>query len=204
MNPLVSVIVPVYKAEKYVYRCLDSIVAQTFSDFEVILVDDGSPDKCGEICDEYAAKDNRFRVIHQENHGVSVARQVGLDAAIGRQRLLFESLVIDELGLVDQEPRKGQRVAAARAILRNDDGAGAVVEGNDMLILRRLDDWLAEGFRRPTPNDVVDAIHEAPSFPCRQQARNCVGQAMLVGGHNNTASAARHALHVAQHKWRGY
>ena len=83
MNPLVSVIVPVYKAEKYVYRCLDSIVAQTFSDFEVILVDDGSPDKCGEICDEYAAKDNRFRVIHQENHGVSVARQVGLDAAIG-------------------------------------------------------------------------------------------------------------------------
>ena len=82
-RPLVSVVVPVYKAEKYICRCLDSIVAQTFSDFEAILVDDGSPDKSGDICDEYAAKDNRFRVIHQENHGVSIARQVGLDAATG-------------------------------------------------------------------------------------------------------------------------
>ena len=83
IQPLVSVVVPVYQAESYLSRCLDSILTQTFTDFEVILVDDGSKDNSGEICDEYAAKDNRFRVIHQENHGVSVARQVGLDAAIG-------------------------------------------------------------------------------------------------------------------------
>jgi glycosyltransferase involved in cell wall biosynthesis len=57
MNPKISVIVPVYKAEKYLHRCVDSILAQTFTDFEVLLIDDGSPDRSGEICDEYAAKD---------------------------------------------------------------------------------------------------------------------------------------------------
>lgn len=78
-QPLVSIIVPVYKVEKYLRRCLDSIAAQTYTNFEAVLVDDGSPDRCGEICDEYAAKDTRFRVIHQENRGVSAARNAGID-----------------------------------------------------------------------------------------------------------------------------
>lgn len=91
IQPLVSVVVPVYQAESYLSRCLDSILTQTFTDFEVILVDDGSKDNSGEICDEYAAKDNRFRVIHQENHGVSVARQVGLDAATGDYVIQIDS-----------------------------------------------------------------------------------------------------------------
>ena len=81
--PKVSVIVPVYKAEKYLRKCVDSILAQTFKDFEVLLVDDGSPDKSGEICDEYAKKDPRVRVFHKENGGVSSARQCGLDNARG-------------------------------------------------------------------------------------------------------------------------
>lgn len=81
--PEISVIVPVYKVEKYIHRCVDSILTQTFTDFELILVDDGSPDNCGAICDEYAAKDDRIRVIHQENGGVSKARNVGLDVAEG-------------------------------------------------------------------------------------------------------------------------
>lgn len=81
--PAVSVIVPVYNVEKYIHRCLDSIAAQTFTDWECILVDDGSPDRCGAICDEYAAADPRFRVIHQANGGVSRARQAGVDAATG-------------------------------------------------------------------------------------------------------------------------
>lgn len=80
--PRISVIVPVYKVEKYLNRCVDSILAQTFRDFELILVNDGSPDKCPEICDEYAMKDSRVRVIHQENAGVSVARNRGIAYAI--------------------------------------------------------------------------------------------------------------------------
>ena len=81
--PKVSVIVPVYKAEKYLRKCVDSLLAQTFRDFEVLLVDDGSPDKSGAICDEYARKDPRVRVFHKENGGVSSARNKGMDEARG-------------------------------------------------------------------------------------------------------------------------
>lgn len=83
ISPEVSVIVPVYNVEKYLCRCIDSILAQSFSDFELILVDDGSPDRSGAICDEYAIKDARIRVIHQPNQGVSVARNQGVLASIG-------------------------------------------------------------------------------------------------------------------------
>lgn len=79
--PLISVIVPVYRVEKYIRRCVDSILAQTFTDFELILVDDGSPDLCPAICDEYAEKDSRIRVIHKENGGLSSARNAGIDWA---------------------------------------------------------------------------------------------------------------------------
>ncbi len=78
---LISIIVPIYNTEKYLSKCLDSIIAQTYTNWEAILIDDGSPDNCGMICDEYALKDNRFKVIHQSNGGVSVARQTGLDNA---------------------------------------------------------------------------------------------------------------------------
>lgn len=81
--PLISVIVPVYKVEAYLPACVDSILAQTFRDFELILVDDGSPDACGEMCDQYARQDVRIRVIHQENGGLSAARNAGMDIAQG-------------------------------------------------------------------------------------------------------------------------
>lgn len=82
-SPLISVVVPVYRAEKFLCQCLDSILAQTYKNLEVILVDDSSPDNCGKICDEYARKDNRVRVIHQSNQGVSAARNAGLASATG-------------------------------------------------------------------------------------------------------------------------
>ena len=83
MNPRISVIVPVYNVEKYLCRCIDCILAQTFTDFELLLIDDGSKDKSGEICDEYAAQDSRIRVFHKQNGGASSARNVGLNHAIG-------------------------------------------------------------------------------------------------------------------------
>ena len=75
----ISVIVPVYKVEKYLDRCIESILAQTFKDFEIILVDDGSPDNCGEMCDEFEKKYSQIRVIHRENGGLSAARNTGVD-----------------------------------------------------------------------------------------------------------------------------
>lgn len=84
MNPpLISVVVPVYKVEAYLQECIDSILAQSFTDFELILVNDGSPDNCGAICDQNAARDSRIRVIHQENQGVTRARANGVAAAKG-------------------------------------------------------------------------------------------------------------------------
>lgn len=80
---LVSVVIPVYKVERYLPNCIESILRQTFKDFELILVDDGSPDNCGEICEEYAQKDSRIKVVHQPNGGLSAARNTGIDIAKG-------------------------------------------------------------------------------------------------------------------------
>ena len=82
-QPLLSVIIPVYKVEKYLRRCLDSIVNQTYKNLEIILVDDGSPDNSGKICDEYAQNDKRIKVIHQKNKGQGAARNTGIIAANG-------------------------------------------------------------------------------------------------------------------------
>lgn len=79
--PAISVIVPVYNVEPYLHRCVESILQQTFTDFELILVDDGSPDNCPAICDQYAAQDKRVHVIHQKNGGLSAARNAGIDWA---------------------------------------------------------------------------------------------------------------------------
>jgi len=88
----ISIIVPVYKVERYINRCIDSILSQTYKEIEIILVNDGSPDNCGVICGEYAKKDNRIRVIHKENGGLSSARNTGIDLAQG-----------DYIGFVDSD-----------------------------------------------------------------------------------------------------
>ena len=89
--PKISVVVPVYNVEKYLSVCINSVLSQTFTDFELILVDDGSTDKGGDICDEYEKKDNRIRVIHQKNQGVSAARNAGIDLSIGEYLIFIDS-----------------------------------------------------------------------------------------------------------------
>lgn len=90
-NPLISVIIPVYKTEKFIHRCIDSVLRQTYSNWEMILVDDGSPDECGHICDDYAEKNDRIRVIHQENKGVSAARNAGIKVCKGEWIYFLDS-----------------------------------------------------------------------------------------------------------------
>lgn len=90
-NPEISIIVPVYNTEQYISRCIESILNQTFKDFELILIDDGSQDRSGEICDEYAKKDNRIRVFHNNNQGVSATRNYGINISKGKYLMFCDS-----------------------------------------------------------------------------------------------------------------
>lgn len=91
MNPLISVIVPVYKTELFLNKCISSILNQTYSNVEVIVVDDGSPDQCGQFCDQWAEKDSRIQVIHQENGGLSAARNTGMQHSCGAYLAFVDS-----------------------------------------------------------------------------------------------------------------
>lgn len=88
---LVSVVVPVYKVEQYLERCVKSICEQTYQELEIILVNDGSPDRCGEMCEELAQKDNRIQVLHKQNGGLSDARNAGVKLATGKYLLFVDS-----------------------------------------------------------------------------------------------------------------
>ena len=117
MNAKVSVIIPVYNAEQYLKRCLDSVLAQTYQDFEIICIDDGSTDNSGAICDEYAKKDSRIRILRKENGGVSSARNAGLNIAEG-EYITF----IDSDDYVDTD--------YMQTLYENLEGADAVASGS--------------------------------------------------------------------------
>lgn len=91
MNDLVSVIIPIYNVEKYIDECIESVIQQTYKNIEIILIDDGSKDKCGKICDAYMRQDKRIKVIHKENGGLSDARNKGLDVATGKYITFIDS-----------------------------------------------------------------------------------------------------------------
>ncbi|MCD8354636.1 MAG: glycosyltransferase [Clostridiales bacterium] len=110
--PKISFIVPVYGVEKYIHQCVDSILGQTYTDFELILVDDGSPDNCPQICDEYAAKDARVTVIHKKNAGVSEARNTGIDAASGEWAYFVDSDDWIELDACEKLMRDAEQTGA--------------------------------------------------------------------------------------------
>ena len=132
-----SVIVPVYKVENVLPRCIESILDQTVTDFELILIDDGSPDRSGEICDAYAAKDSRIRVIHQKNGGVSKARNAGLDIAQG-EYIVF----VDSDDWVDADYLEQFSLSSADMII-----GGYQIEGHGIIspIIRQYDRQLFSG-----------------------------------------------------------
>ena len=86
-----SVVIPVYKVEEYLDECVQSVLSQTYTDLEAVLVDDGSPDRCGRMCDDWAKKDHRVHVIHQQNGGLSAARNTGIRNATGDYILFLDS-----------------------------------------------------------------------------------------------------------------
>ena len=101
-NVKISVIMPVYKVEKYLKRAVDSVLNQSLKEFELYLIDDGSPDNCGKICDEYGLKDNRVKVIHKQNEGAHIARNVAIDNAVGEYICFFDSDdIVEENMLLD-------------------------------------------------------------------------------------------------------
>lgn len=125
--PQISVIVPVYKVEPYIHRCVDSILNQSYSDFELILVDDGSPDACGAICDDYAEKDSRVHVIHQKNGGLSAARNAGIDWAMANSNSQWLTFVdsddwihIDYLNLLLEAAERFQAPISMCDYIRTD------------------------------------------------------------------------------------
>lgn len=91
IDGLVTVVIPIYNVEKYLNRCIESVVNQTYNSLEILLIDDGSPDKCPEICDDWASRDNRIRVIHKENQGAGIARNTGIENANGEYICFFDS-----------------------------------------------------------------------------------------------------------------
>ena len=127
--PIISVIIPVYFVEKYLERCINSVLAQTFTDFELILVDDGSPDNCGRICDEYAKKDKRIKVIHKENGGVSDARNAALEIVKGRYVTFCDSDDWIEITWLEKLLEKMNTANADMVVgdYKNVDDAGNVI-----------------------------------------------------------------------------
>lgn len=126
MEDLITVVVPVYNVEKYLKKCIDSIINQTYKNIEIILVDDGSPDNCGKICDEYAKNDQRIKVIHKENGGLSDARNAGIDVATGEYITFVDSDDYIEENciefLYDDIIKDNTDMAIGLHIVRYDDG----------------------------------------------------------------------------------
>lgn len=128
--PFLSIIVPIYKVEEYLPKCIDSIIGQTFSDIEAILVDDGGNDNCPDICDEYAKRDKRIKVIHKENGGLVSARKAGIKAAAGEYAAFVDG---------DDSIAQGMYAAMCQAAIQAD--ADIVAEGFEFAYPDRVELW---------------------------------------------------------------
>ena len=195
-SPSVSIIVPVYTVEDYLRQCIDSILAQTFYDFELLLIDDGSPDNCGRICDSYAEMDPRVKVFHQENGGLSSARNTGLEHARGRyitmvdadDYLMYREYIQIHLdGLVENDAQMticgivSEKTDYPPRSIEKKVGSIAVVSGEEFSLMKSLParcyyghagaklyrSELFDGIRFPVGHYVEDnAIAHRLIFPC--------------------------------------
>ena len=152
MDELISVIVPVYNVEKYLERCVKSIQNQTYKKLEIILVDDGSPDNCGKMCDEYAESDSRIRVIHKANGGLSDARNVGIEASKGDYLMFIDSddwidekmveVLYHTLNQYEADIAEcSYRNLYADCIIEETNCTGNVVTGDNIFALEAMLDW---------------------------------------------------------------
>lgn len=151
-NKMISIIVPVYNVEKYLAECVDSLLGQTYKDFEVILVDDGSKDKSGAICDEYAQKDDRIKVIHKENGGLSDARNKGLAASKGQYICFIDS---DDYVYEDYLEKLYEAISVYKADVAVSDihsmrlpNLKTEYEGNISMDRQKVWDWLCDHISR--------------------------------------------------------
>lgn len=138
MNPKISILVPVYNVEPYLQRCIDSVLAQDFQDWEMILVDDGSPDRCPEICDEAARKDKRITVVHKENGGLPSARLAGFEQAKGEYLVFLDSddwLLEGALTMLYREISRGDYDIVRSQVIREDENGTRWKE--DYILLRQ-------------------------------------------------------------------
>lgn len=150
MNELISIVVPVYRVEMYLHECVDSILNQTYRNLEVILVDDGSPDGCPEICDEYAAKDERVKVIHKKNGGLSDARNAGMAVAQGVFLNFVDSddvLPVDALEIMLSLALKKQADIVIGNHVRFDETLPTIEKSSDHDTLMNQADAITEFFQ---------------------------------------------------------
>ena len=147
-KPLVSIIVPVYQVKDYIDECVESLLRQNYTNLEILLVDDGSTDGSGAICDEYARRDNRIRVIHQENQGLSAARNAGLDQAVGEYVAFVDSddaVMQDYIETLYDLADRYQADIAACAYVRGKIGANGIQIKNDMCVANQFQDKTVDG-----------------------------------------------------------
>ena len=130
----ICIIIPIYNVEKYIHRCIECVLTQTFTDFELILVDDGSPDNCGEICDEYSQKDNRIHVIHKENGGLSDARNAGMDyfIFIGANSTIMPGVMLADYTVV----------GAGSVVTHSTEQPGLVIAGNPARVVCTVEEYI--------------------------------------------------------------
>ncbi len=175
MSLLVSVIVPVYKTEKYLDKCIESIVTQTYKNLEIILVEDGSPDSCPAICDEWAEKDNRIKVIHKENGGVSSARNIALDISSGDYIIFVDSDDYIDSDMIDIMVRKATEFSAdivsvgfmyenCEAQINNFDDSQKIYKNNEIIYNFIKDDIRPEVWAKMIKKSVIGNIRFSPDF----------------------------------------